>query len=83
MKIVEKSRYEEETPIVYFPKSSLEVTRMADSLLLGKTIIINLSELESLERFRVLDFISGLAYSIRAHRDLLDKGVYIFSPSKK
>lgn len=83
MKTTDKIRNDEETPIVYFPKSSLEVTRMADALMLGKTIIINLSELESLERFRVLDFISGLAYSIRAQRDLLDKGVYIFSPPKK
>lgn len=73
----ENERYD--TPVVFFPDSYLEVTKMAEYLIASRSIIINLTRLDFKDRFRVLDFICGVSFVVKARRELLDSGVYLFS----
>jgi len=66
-------------PIVYNVTSYYEIEPIASNLFAHQSIIINLSSLETKDKYRVIDFLSGVAYCLKATRTKLEENIYLFS----
>lgn len=68
-------------PIVYNVTSFYEIETIAKNLFIKQSVIINLSNLEIKDKYRVIDFLSGVIYTLRGKREKLEENIYIFSVS--
>lgn len=68
-------------PIVYNVTSYYEIEGIAKNLFSKQSIIVNLSNLEIRDKYRVIDFLSGVVYSLKGKREKLEDNIYIFSVS--
>ncbi|MBR6546172.1 MAG: cell division protein SepF [Clostridia bacterium] len=66
---------------VIYPKSFSEVAPIADHLLAGRTVFLNLEATEPALCRRLLDFVSGVAYCIKGNIKRVSGTTYIVSPS--
>lgn len=66
-------------PIVYNVTSFYEIESIAKNLFVKQSVIINLSNLEIKDKYRVIDFLSGVIYTLHGKREKLEENIYIFS----
>lgn len=66
-------------PIVYNVTSYYEIENIASNLFLRQSIIVNLSSLALKDKYRVIDFLSGVIYSLSGTRTKLEDNIYLFS----
>ena len=57
------------------------VTDIADQLISGCTVVLNLEEATKDATRRIIDFFTGVAYSIRGSLKCFSAGIYIVTPS--
>ncbi len=69
-----------ELKIVY-PKSFDDVSTIADHLLNGCTVFLNLETTDRQLCRRILDFVIGVAYCIDGNIKKVSNGTYVISPS--
>lgn len=62
------------------PETFSEVTVVADSLLAGCTVVLNLEALDSVSVVHMLDFCRGVIYAIRGEYKKVSATTYIFTP---
>ena len=66
---------------VVYPKSFTEVATIADHLLAGRTVFLNLESTDRELSRRLMDFVSGVAYCIDGNIKKVAGSTYIISPS--
>ncbi len=66
---------------VIYPKSFSEVAQIADHLLAGRTVFLNLEATDVALSRRLMDFVSGVAYCIKGNIKKVSGATYIVSPS--
>ena len=66
---------------MYHPKSYDEVADVIDGLLAGKPAIVYLTELSENTAQRVIDLLSGALYAINGNMGVIEKDIYIITPS--
>ncbi len=66
---------------VVYPTSFAEVTAIADHLLAGRTVFLNLEETEAELVRRILDFVAGVAYCVDGDIKRVSNATFIVSPS--
>lgn len=65
---------------VVHPESFSEVSDIADYLLAGCTVILNLELFEPASTLRMLDFLNGVTYSTGGEIKQVAQGTYIITP---
>ncbi len=55
--------------------------RLADSLLAGKTILLNLEKANKVDARRLLDFMSGAAYALQGYVKRVSGSIYLVVPN--
>ena len=63
------------------PVSFEEVSEIADHLLDGCTVVLNLELLDSIQTVRMLDFLNGVSYVIGGDIKNVSPGTFIITPS--
>lgn len=66
---------------VMAPKSYAEATKVADSLIAGSTVVLNIEALEKPEMIRFMDFLMGVLYVIHGSMKNVSKTTVVVSPS--
>lgn len=66
---------------VMAPKSYSEAIKVADSLIAGSTVVLNVEALESAEKIRFMDFLMGVLYVIRGQMKHVSQTTVVVSPS--
>lgn len=66
---------------VMAPKSYSEATKVADSLIAGSTVVLNVEALDKAELLRFMDFLMGILYVIRGNMKNVSKTTVVVSPS--
>lgn len=54
--------------------------QVADALLDGRSVVLNLEGVASEPSQRIVDFVSGACYSLKAHFESISKAVYVITP---
>ena len=62
------------------PASFEEVSEIADHLLEGRTVVLNLELLDNVQTIRMLDFLNGVTYSNDGEIKNVAKSTYIITP---
>lgn len=70
------------TPKVFFVMNYFEVEDIAVPLFYNQSVIVNISSLAMKDKYRVIDFLSGVIYVLEGTRQKLENNVYLFSPPK-
>ena len=68
-------------PYAVSPTSFNEAQDVADKFLAGTPVIVNLQEVDSELRRRLVDFASGLCYGLRGQMERVTNGLYLLTPS--
>ena len=63
------------------PKSFADGAKLVDSLLEGRTILLNLDAAGKVDSRRLLDFLSGAAYAIQGYVKRVSGGIYLVVPN--
>ena len=63
------------------PERFEEVPSIADHLLMGRTVVLNLEAAAKDVAHRMLDFLSGVAYSIEGQMSRVANNTYIITPN--
>ena len=66
---------------VMAPKNYAEATKVADSLIAGSTVVLNVEALEKAELIRFMDFLMGVLYVIRGNMKKVSNTTVVVSPS--
>jgi FtsZ-interacting cell division protein YlmF len=66
---------------VMAPKSYAEATKVADSLIAGSTVVLNVEALETDEMLRFMDFLMGVLYVIHGNMKKVSQTTVVVSPS--
>ena len=66
---------------VVHPESFGEVSEIADYLLDGCTVVLNLEMFDPAETLRMLDFLNGVTYSTGGDIKQVAQGTYIITPN--
>ena len=66
---------------VYSPTSYRDVESIIDSLKLGKTAIVHLTDLKAETSIRILDMLSGAIYAMGGGVYEMEKNIFMFSPT--
>ncbi len=66
---------------VYYPTSYRDVESIIDSLKMGKTAIVHLTDLKAETSIRILDMLSGAIYAIGGGVYEMEKNIFMFSPT--
>lgn len=54
--------------------------QVADALLDGRSVVLNLDGVSAEPSQRIVDFVSGACYSLKAHFESISKSVYVITP---
>lgn len=68
------------TPKVFMLSNYYEVEQIARNLFVEQSVIVNLTNLSTKEKYRVVDFLSGVIYSLDGKRIKLENNIYLFTP---
>ncbi len=71
------------TPRVFLLMNYHEVQDIANHLLVSQPVIVNVSNLITKDKYRVIDFLSGVIYVLDGKRLKLEQNIYLFSPQGK
>ena len=63
------------------PRNYDDARIIAAKLVANQPVILNLEQTEQASITRIIDFLSGVSYSLGGHIQMISGGVYIFSPS--
>ena len=63
------------------PKTLEDVRGLADDLILGKSIVINLEKAEQSMAQRIIDFISGSCYALDGNLQRVSEFVFVVTPN--
>ena len=66
---------------VMAPKNYGEAIKVADSLIAGSTVVLNVEALEKEEMLRFMDFLMGVLYVIRGNMKKVSQTTVVVSPS--
>lgn len=66
---------------VMAPKSYSEATKVADSLIAGSTVVLNVEALNKAEMIRFMDFLMGVLYVIHGNMKNVSSTTVVVSPS--
>ena len=66
---------------VRYPKSFADVKECADALLNGDTLIISYENLNEEDSCRVVDYLSGVAYSMNASIEQISMEMLMYAPA--
>ena len=70
----------ESRPNIVTPKVFAQVEEVANQLLMGRSVIVDLTSTEINEAKRICDFLNGVSYAINGKVEKIAKLVYLFSP---
>lgn len=62
------------------PTEFNESLQIADALLDGRSVVLNLEGLDVALAQRIVDFVTGSCYSLKAHFESISKYVYVITP---
>ena len=62
------------------PKSMEDGERIADTLMNGSTVVLNLEDVDGAEAQRIFDFTSGACYSLDGSLQHISKRIFILTP---
>ncbi len=68
------------SPNILTPKVFSQVEGVANELLSGRSVIVDLTETELTEAKRICDFLNGVTFALNGKVDKVAKLVYLFSP---
>lgn len=71
------------TPQVFMVMNYHEAQDIAHHLFIEQPAIVNVSNLLTKDKYRVIDFLSGVIYVLDGERQKLDKNIYLFTLDKK
>lgn len=63
------------------PQTFDDAQRVADSLKVGKAVIMNLSKLDVDLGKRIVDFVSGIVYALEGDTKKVGESIFVFTPS--
>lgn len=63
------------------PKTFSDIEKVVDALIIGECSIIDMSGIKFEETVRIIDFLSGAVYSLRAELKRLQGNLYLVLPS--
>lgn len=66
---------------VMSPKSFAEATKVAECLMAGSTVVLNIEAFEKADLIRFMDFLMGVLYVIRGNMKKVSKTTIVVSPS--
>ena len=66
---------------VMAPKNYSEATKVADSLIAGSTVVLNVEALDRAEMLRFMDFLMGVLYVIHGNMKNVSNTTVVVSPS--
>lgn len=66
---------------VMAPKTYSEATKVADSLIAGSTVVLNVEALDKAELLRFMDFLMGVLYVIHGNMKNVSSTTVVVSPS--
>lgn len=66
---------------VMAPKTYAEATKVADSLIAGSTVVLNVEALDQAEMLRFMDFLMGVLYVIHGNMKNVSNTTVVVSPS--
>lgn len=66
---------------VVHPESFSEVSDIADHLIAGCTVVLNLEKLDSKATLRMLDFLNGVTYTTDGEIKKIAQSTYIITPN--
>jgi FtsZ-interacting cell division protein YlmF len=66
---------------VMAPKNYSEATKVADSLIAGSTVVLNIEALDKAEMIRFMDFLMGVLYVIHGNMKNVSNTTVVVSPS--
>jgi len=66
--------------IISEPKSFDEAATIVESLRTGKSVIINLINMNKEQAQRLVDFVAGATYAISGNQQKIGEGIFIFTP---
>lgn len=76
------SKKKRKTPRVFTLMTYMEAQDVAHYLLLEQSVIVNVGNLVTKDKYRVIDFLSGVIYALDGERIKLDQNIYLFTPKK-
>jgi cell division inhibitor SepF len=62
------------------PTTFEEALQIADALLEGRSVVLNLEGINSALAQRIIDFVTGVCYSLKAHFESISKFVFVITP---
>ena len=65
-------------PRVFLPKNIDELPEIIDAIVENVPVIVNVLSLESKDRYRIIDFLSGYVFALNGCRDKLEDCIYTF-----
>jgi len=67
--------------IIMQPRSFEEIPQVIQALRERKSVVLNLTMIDSEQAQRVVDFVAGGTYSIQGNQERIGKDVFLFTPS--
>ncbi len=67
------------TPCVFFPNAYKDLSKIIECLESGHNVIVNVSNMQEIGRFRIIDFLSGFIYAKKGKREKLEENIFLFS----
>lgn len=74
-----KKKKQVKSPRVFMVFNYNEAQEIANHLLVGQDVIVNITNLALKDKYRVVDFLSGVIYVKEGKRTKLEANVYLFS----
>ncbi len=68
--------------IIKEPRSYDDAKEVAEYLLKGKAVIVNIHKLNESSGTRLLDYLTGVSFAIRGSYQKVDNNVFLFAPSE-
>lgn len=70
------------SPSIITPKIFNQVEGIANTILSGTSVIVDLTSTELSQAKRICDFLNGVTYAINGKVEKIAKLVYLFAPNK-
>ena len=69
-------------PINYKPKSFSDTQEISDALKKGNIVVVDVSDIEKKDAYRMLDFLGGVMYALNGDMKRINKSTFEFSINK-
>ena len=75
-----QSKVNNASPNIITPKVFAQVEGIANELLTGRSVIVDLTSTDIVEAKRICDFLNGVTYALNGKVEKVAKLVYLFAP---